>query len=162
MCLIVDACVSHEVFGQRSPRTDKIWEWLQKDGRLACGGRLLTELQHSRNGLRLLAELRRQSKLQTARQDQVDAEETLIRALPALRSNDPHVLAVARLTGARTLFTSDGQLMDDFRDRDLVSPPGRIFSKHTQTSLLSHTPGCPGYVPKKLKQQAAKRRAAKT
>ncbi|MDE0306934.1 MAG: hypothetical protein OXI87_18940 [Albidovulum sp.] len=43
-------------------------------------------------------------------------------------SNDQHVLALARISGARLLYTNDQKLMDDFKNTELVSTPkGKVY-----------------------------------
>ena len=44
-------------------------------------------------------------------------------------SDDPHVVALAQLSGARLLYSNDTDLMQDFRNRNLIDRPrGRIYS----------------------------------
>ena len=56
---------------------------------------------------------------------------------PHIRSDDPHVLALARVTGARLLYTGDGALIDDFKDRRLIQPRGRVYSRAANARLLT-------------------------
>ena len=45
-----------------------------------------------------------------------------------LVSDDHHVVALARVSGARVLVSCDEDLRDDFRDRNLISlPPGKLL-----------------------------------
>ena len=44
------------------------------------------------------------------------------------RSDDPHVLALARVSGARLLFANDGRLIQDFQNNDILrQPPGKVY-----------------------------------
>ena len=44
------------------------------------------------------------------------------------RSDDPHVLALARVSGARLLFANDGRLIQDFQNNDILRrPPGKVY-----------------------------------
>ena len=44
-------------------------------------------------------------------------------------SNDPHVLALAQLSGARLLYSNDAKLQQDFKNKDLIDrPQGNIYS----------------------------------
>lgn len=55
-----------------------------------------------------------------------------------LRSDDAHVLALARVSGARLLYTGDKALMDDFRDPEIVPRPrGKIYSGAKNARLLT-------------------------
>lgn len=59
------------------------------------------------------------------------------------RSNDLHVLALARVSGARTLCTADGDLRRDFKDSRLVArPKGSIYSRASHAHLLKHSTSC--------------------
>ena len=51
-----------------------------------------------------------------------------------IRSNDPHVLALARVSGARLLYAEDGDLMTDFKDKRFVG--GKVCSRAANESLL--------------------------
>lgn len=138
MCLIVDACVASKVFGSR-PSEDfaAIVEWLgNKDGCLTTGGHLETELLHMESGRRMLRQLKQAGRLRQEAPSDVEAEEGCVRKENKAKSNDPHVLALARVSGARVLCTDDSDLMDDFRNRDVLSPPGRILTKKDHLDML--------------------------
>lgn len=116
MCVIVDADVSHEVFGGSGrPEAGKYFaQWLERGNKLVVGGKNLRELSK-------LNEFRRwfrtaQSKGRTVRvdDDAVEQEVARIASEPGWESNDPHVIALARLSGTRLLFTNDQALQNDF------------------------------------------------
>ena len=45
------------------------------------------------------------------------------------RSDDPHVLALAIVSGARLLYSNDAALQRDFKDKRLIdSPRGKVYS----------------------------------
>ena len=72
----------------------------------------------------------------------VDAEAKEIRT--ACRSNDPHVIGLARISGARILCADDGALEDDFGNKALVdSPRGKVYRRPAHDHLLGHSHGCP-------------------
>ena len=54
---------------------------------------------------------------------EVDQETACLSDHYVLESNDHHVVALARVSGARVLVSCDGDLRDDFRDRNLISQP---------------------------------------
>jgi hypothetical protein len=87
---------------------------------------------------RLLVALSRAGRLR--RFDELDERKLSHRA--DVRSNDPHVLALAVASGARTLVTSDGDLTTDFRNPKIIhGPRGSVYqhpAKHGH--LLRHTP----------------------
>lgn len=132
MCAIVDANVGHEVFGDTQSEAGRYFlDWLNRanGGRLAIGGKLREELCSNRNFLRWLNVAGRLGRTINVSDDRVDAETESLRAEGTYRSNDEHVLALARLSGARLLFTNDNDLQDDFRDRSIVGGiQGRIYT----------------------------------
>lgn len=53
-----------------------------------------------------------------------------------VRSDDIHLLALARAAGARLLFSKDNRLRDDFKDASLINGPrGKILNSTTDNRL---------------------------
>ena len=135
MCAIVDANVAAEVFGANpTPAGTEFLDWLNKRGQLVTGGKQLEELQTASAGFREWASAAilagRMAQIEDAR---VAARSNQIEGQKEHKSDDPHVLAVAQLSGARLLFTNDQDLQDDFKTKTLIdNPRGRIY--HTNTS----------------------------
>lgn len=146
MCLIVDANVASLVF--RSPVADDyapIFDWLERDGVLVYGGRLAEELLKIRSVADYLLQLNRAGRAHREPDEAVEVETAVVCSTGLCRSDDEHVLALARLTRTRTLCTADKDLMDDFRDTDIVPrPAGRIYQNVTHRRLLEHSAGCVG------------------
>lgn len=132
MCAIVDANVGHEVFGDAQSEAGRYFlDWLNRTngGTLVIGGKLREELGANLNFLRWLRAAVGQGRAISVNDDRVDAEAESLRAQGDCRSNDEHVLALARISGARLLFTNDRALQDDFRDHAIVSSVrGRIYT----------------------------------
>ena len=58
----------------------------------------------------------------------------------AVRSDDSHVLALARYSGARVLYTGDTALIGDFKKKQLIDKPrGKIYSGAKNARLLTRT-----------------------
>ncbi|MDD9962408.1 MAG: hypothetical protein OXU70_09995 [Gammaproteobacteria bacterium] len=60
-----------------------------------------------------------------------------------LRSDDPHILALARASGARLLFSGDHKLIQDFTSPQIINKPrGKVYSGAGNADLLkrSHCP----------------------
>lgn len=58
-----------------------------------------------------------------------------------IRSDDPHVLALARASGARILYTADHRLMDDFKDKRFIDEPrGKVYTGAANAKSLARTP----------------------
>ena len=124
-------------------------DWLNRanGGRLAIGGKLREELCSNRSFLRWLSVAGRLGRTVNVSDDRVEAEtETLRTRTPPCKSNDEHVLALAKLSGARLLYTND----NDFRDRSIVDGvQGRIYTtaeyddvRRTHRDLLNRRDLC--------------------
>lgn len=64
--------------------------------------------------------------------DTVEKETEKIEELGGYCSDDPHVLALAKISGARLLYTNDRNLQLDFKDSKIISSPrGKIYTTAT-------------------------------
>lgn len=147
MCVIVDANRAGVVFAPAvSEDFEPLRRWLDdpdKDGILVYGGKLAAELQKSERSRRYLRALFRAGRARRFSSKELIAEEGALRNSAAVKSNDPHVLALARLSGARTLCSEDLDLHADFKNPDLISKPrGKIYRRADHAHLLTHTTSC--------------------
>ena len=97
------------------------------------GGQLAREYAVLRRYSGTFAELRRSGRLITERDTDVDNEQQVLEANRGLRSDDAHIIALARIGRVRILCSFDGDLQKDFKNKRLIdSPRGRIYlgSKH--------------------------------
>lgn len=145
MCLIVDTNVLLSMLDAKHPVGKLVLRWLlQRDGMLAQGGKLTEEAARVSEVRSTLLELKRAGRLFDARlhdtgtfdavQDDYETRCT---------SNDAHVLAVAHVSGARTLATNDQALTEDFKNAKLLPRPrGRVLHDETHGHLLKHDVGC--------------------
>ena len=100
------------------------------------GGELLRELSGYSNFTDWLPGAIRSGRVTVISDQAVDTETESLRAERNCRSNDEHVLALARLSGARLLFTNDNDLQDDFRDRSIIGGvQGRIYTTGRSTNV---------------------------
>lgn len=152
MCLIVDANLAGLVFGS-PPHPDfvPVLDWLQqRDGCLVVGGQLADELGHMERARRFVVQLLRAGIARNVPADVVAHEETEVAAIGLCESNDSHVVALARVSGARTLCTHDKALQRDFRNPRLVAKPrGAVYLRPAHATLLRHTPSSCGLGRKK-------------
>lgn len=113
-------------------------------GKIVVGGKLLKELFNHSLARRWLVERQRRGMTRIEDVKDVDAEESRIVALQLCESDDPHVIALSNISGARTLYTHDKALMKVFRCKSLIdNPRGSIYKyarKHRH--LLRHTNSC--------------------
>lgn len=143
MCLIVDANARNLL----SNRGSLVNAWLsggRGNPKLVAAGKLREELANKEETRRWLVELERAGRLRSADAASLAAEEARLRRSRSCVSNDHHVLALAIVSGARTLATEDGALMHDFRNKAIVDRPrGSIYRDIPEhRRLLRHTASC--------------------
>ena len=129
VCAILDASVSGHVFGSGRPRAGRqFFDWLEtSSARLVVGGRLYIELARNRKFEKWAEVAIADGRLIPFGADQVVAEEDSL-PVEQLRSDDAHVIALARIGRARILYSNDGALCEDFKDPAFVTTPrGRIY-----------------------------------
>lgn len=145
MCLIIDTNVLTSMLDASHPAGRLVLRWLlQGDGLLAQGGQLTEEARRVREVQSTLLELKRAGRLFDAHAHDPTAFETAVQYYDgACTSNDAHVLAVAQLSGARTLATNDRALTEDFKNAALLPRPrGRVLHDESHGHLLKHDVGC--------------------
>ena len=141
MCAIVDANVAREVFGPSpQPAGERFFEWLEKgSGRLVAGGKLLEELEAStKDFTKWASEAKASGKMRIIDEAKVDARTDQVRRAGVCESDDPHILALAQVSGARLLYTNDGDLQQDFKKKQLIdNPHGRVYSTRKSKKVTS-------------------------
>lgn len=92
-----------------------------------------------------LVELERAGRLRSSFQESALIEtERLLRNSAVCVSNDRHVVALAIVSGARTIATNDLALTKDVKNKRILDGPrGRVYSDPTEHEhLLRHTSSC--------------------
>ena len=140
MCAIVDANVRDEVFGDKPTEAGKFFlDWLTKPkgGILVVGGtKLQRELGNNKKFTEFLQDRIRAGRARKIDDQDVAIEEEKLRARRVCRSGDVHILALARKSYTRLLFTNDQALQDDFGDRNIVNNPrGQIYTTAVRHDL---------------------------
>jgi hypothetical protein len=109
-------------------------------------GALKEELAKLDDVRRFLVVLERAGRLRSADAQSLRKETDRLHAGRRCRSNDHHVLALAIVSGARTLATFDNALAEDFKNAALISRPrGSIYrDPASHAHLLRHTPASCG------------------
>ena len=130
MCAIVDASVAGKLFSSEHRDADKkFFNWINSGkGRLVVGGQLLEELNKTaiRRWVRqaIIAGL-----ITRVSKSRVKERETGLLNQGLCKSDDPHVIALAQVSGARLLYSNDKNLQADFKNKDLLSNPrGKVYS----------------------------------
>lgn len=142
MCMIVDVNIAHRVllsdndvdfghvhtslFGNKKPRA-----------KLVYGGKLADE--YSRNGAlrRIVLQLNSAGRARRIADDVVTEEALSVSESGSCRSNDAHIIALARLTDVRLLCSQDNDLHADFTNAQLLSKPrGKVYQNSSHRHLL--------------------------
>jgi len=148
MCVIIDANLASHIFTP-APTADfcPVFEWLHapdKNGCLVFGGKLSSELSHRTDSRRYLRALLQAGRAYQIPEATVQSEEQRITDSGLYKSDDPHVVALARVSGARTLCSRDQALHQDFRNPKLISKPrGHVYQNAEHINLLCHHYSCP-------------------
>ena len=140
MCAIVDNDVRDQVFGGSQSAAGRFFlDWLSKGGKLVVGGQLLTELSDSTNFRSWFQQAVQAGIVRRVDDDEVDKQAEQLSQQNVCKSNDVHVLALARISGARLLFTNDRALQIDFGNSDIIygNARGRIYTTR-RTKSVTH------------------------
>jgi len=144
VCIIIDANVA----GIFLARSSAIRKWLGKrngDPRLVADGKLKSELVEIQEVRLYLVELERAGRLRSSFSEKalLETERRLQKGAVCV-SDDHHVVALAVVSGARTIATRDGALAKDVRNKAILhNPRGSVYrdpDKHSH--LLRHTSSC--------------------
>ena len=148
MCAILDNSTRDEVFG--SAPTDRgrfFFEWInQGQGRLAIGGTKLrselggsTQQPGSVNFRRWLPTAIRLGRVTQPDNDgAVDMAASDLEVQGNCLSDDAHILALTRHTGARLLYSNDQALRDDFTNRAIIGGVrGKVYSNTGYQEFLN-------------------------
>ena len=148
MCLIVDTNVAHRVLADpENPEFGPVRSALYGTGRraqkLVYGGALASEYQQSGRIMRRVLTLERAGKAWRENDEAVETETA--RITPQCKSNDPHIIALARVSGVRLLCTHDRRsgLMADFKNGALLDRPrGKVYTRRANSHLLAEDCPC--------------------
>ena len=137
VCLIVDANVAKEFLA----KPGAITEWLlgsRGRPRLVAAGKLKDELFKLESVRRVLVQLERAGRLRSIDDAALSRDVKTLTAEGFCQSNDHHVLALARVSGARTLATLDQALSNDFGNAAIISKPrGKVYRDHEMQVVSS-------------------------
>lgn len=115
-------------------------EWLQNGGKLvfSTGGGFTDEVGESKKYTQKLVEYLRSGRAQLIPCEKFASDEEFLKNSNLLNSSDPHVLALARHTGTRLLYTGDIKLIQDFKNSKVINKPRvKVYSNLTNANLLT-------------------------
>lgn len=136
MCVIVDMNVAARVFLKDGDPDFGNVKRAILSGKLPVvhGGQLTREYLEHWNVAQFVVELDR-AGLSFRVPDQLVASEIDGIARNCI-SNDAHILALARASGARLLCSEDKKLHEDFGNSALIRPKGKVFQSNDHCHLL--------------------------
>lgn len=140
MCTIVDANAAHQVFGENRPSAGvEFFNWISSGtGSLVIGGKLREELNQMSSFKEWQKEAILSGRVILAEDNIVLAEAMNLSDSGLCQSDDEHVIALARLSGARLLFSNDYKLQRDFKDKKLIDEPrGSVYSTLKNRNVTS-------------------------
>ena len=140
MCIIVDANKLGAFLADPADEDSRpIRRWLDRGaGSLvySTGGKFKEEIQGRYKNK--LADYARAGRAKLIPESRFAADERSLEARADLRSDDPHVLALARTAGVRLLYTGDRNLILDFKDKNFIDRPrGKVYSGAHNATLLT-------------------------
>ena len=140
MCIIVD---TNKLGGFLADPPDKdsrpIHKWLVRGAGsivYSTGGKFAEEIPDRAKAK--LADYVRAGRAKLIPESLFADDERDLEARPDLRSDDPHVLALAKVAGVRLLYTADRNLISDFRNKNFIDRPrGKVYSSARNANLLT-------------------------
>jgi predicted nucleic acid-binding protein len=139
MCVLVDTNVAHRVLlGRNDPDYKVVYAALMsKRLVLVYGGPLVKEYNRNTEVRRTVLSLERAGMALRISESLIAEEITWLERNEHCLSNDPHIIALARVSGARLLCSNDGDLGQDFTNKALVDHPrGKIYKSIDHRHLL--------------------------
>ncbi len=144
MCLIIDVNVAHRaLLTPNDPDFHPVHASLFSNraiiGKLVYGGELSRE--YSRNGSirRTVALLDRAGRAIKINDGDVDEETALLQRNGSCVSDDPHIIALAAISGTRLLCSHDRDLHADFTNKALLDRPrGKVYQYARHEKLIRH------------------------
>lgn len=142
MPVIVDANVATQVFYARNSTPYWIiWDEIYNNKRnvFHYGGKLTEEYRKTYEVFKIIKILDSAGLAINIPDSKVKPETTRLVSEGNCVSNDQHVLALARVGGARILCSNDRKLIQDFKNKNLINKPrGKVFSAHPRNRAFKN------------------------
>lgn len=138
MCVIVDANVAHSLFDSKkqTPAGKALLKWIEKGRSIITGGQLTEELYQHQSVKEWAKQNRRSGRVKTYSHDNIKQQIKRLKQGP-MQSNDSHIIALARVSRARLLYSKDQKLQLDFKDKKLIDKPvGKIYPYRKNTNEI--------------------------
>lgn len=155
MCVIIDTNRFGDAFSFPPKEAYRpLLDWIlgdDRDGVAVIGGsKLAAEIGKHDTARRFFAQAVKAGRARVVPSAVVDAEQTRLEAAGSCASDDPHVIGLARVSGARTVCTEDRALMGDVTNKHLLDHPrGKVYRAAPHAHLLCHHVGCSRFAPQR-------------
>ncbi len=137
MCLIIDANVVSDLQPPSDDAKPVIDSIEQRKVLLVIGGKNTEELHKNNKVGHWLKGLLRANIARPVLKSDIEKQEQILAKLGPHQSNDVHILALARASGARLLFSRDNALGQDFKNKTLLDGHrGSVYKQRSHAHLL--------------------------
>lgn len=132
MCIIIDANKIGELLDVDNEDMEPVRVWLSKFGKIvySVSGKSKEEREQYQSFPHKFREYSRANKLIRVSPSDVEKE---IKNLPKLKSDDPHIVALAKLKNVKVLVSGDKKLHKDFKK----IAGGGVYQKKEHEHLLT-------------------------
>ena len=134
MCAILDVNSIGKFKDPTNEDMKPVWYWLEnKNGKIVYSDTDKFRGEWERGGGHtLMRELQRRDKFRLVKIQDVQKKENELR--DQIKSNDPHIIALAIVADVKVLISSDQTLHQDFKNRNLVG--GKVYQNKRHARLL--------------------------
>ena len=134
MCIILDVNRIGKFKNPADEDMGPVRYWLQKkNGKIVCSDTEQFKREwDAGGGHRLRRDLQRRGKLNLICPQQVLEKEHELKG--QIKSNDPHIIALAMITGVKVLVSEDKTLHGDFKNPRLAG--GKVYQTKSHSRLL--------------------------
>ena len=138
MCLIVDTNVAVQVFASIGPTDFTPVQRALSSGKAVgvYGGKLTDEYLAIKSLRSIIRELDRKGSLRKVSDSKVEDATETVQNEGQCHSDDPHIIALARVSGVRLLCSNDHDLHTDFTNPRLLRPPGNVYQEPRHRHLI--------------------------
>lgn len=134
MCIILDANCFHKLLDPENQDMLPVRKWLDnKNGKIVFSPtKKMEEEWMKRKMEKQLKTWRSKGKIKLADKTKVDKKSNELQR--KIKSNDPHIIALAMVAGVKVLISEDQNLHEDFKNKSLVG--GSIYQNKDHEHLL--------------------------
>ena len=142
MCLIIDANVAPRILlfaddPDFEPVHRRLFGSSGPSAKVVYGGKLTSELLKNHKIKSILRVLDGMGRARIVDEASVQKEVDSVLKTKLCRSDDEHIIGLARASGVRLLCSHDGDLLTDFGNKALIDKPrGKVYKNASHQHLL--------------------------